>query len=80
MTEPEPMDCYQLVALITAYFEGALDAVTHERFEQHLAGCDGCLTYLQQFRTTVRTLSVLCDDDVDPPLRERLLDAFRDWR
>ena len=80
MTERRPMDCYELVELITAYFDGALDVVTHQRFEQHLIGCDGCMTYLQQFRTTVRTLSALCDDDVAPHLRDRLLDAFRDWR
>ncbi|MEW5809498.1 MAG: zf-HC2 domain-containing protein [Actinomycetota bacterium] len=74
------MDCYQLVELITAYFDGALDATTQTRFEEHLLGCDGCATYLQQFRATVHTLSTICEEDVAPEFRDRLLDAFRDWR
>jgi anti-sigma factor RsiW len=76
----DAMDCNELVELVTAYLDGALDADTRARFEAHLAGCDGCANYLQQFRETVRTVGKIGDDELDPAFRNRLLDAFRDFK
>lgn len=73
------MDCDELVELVTAYLEDALDPGTRERFDRHLLECDGCENYLQQFRTTVRTLGSI-RDDIAPDFRQRLMEAFRDWR
>ena len=42
--------------------------------------CDGCENYLQQFRETVRTVGKIRDDELDPAFRNRLLDAFKDFR
>jgi anti-sigma factor RsiW len=74
-----PMDCSQLVELVTAYLDGALDADTRTRFDMHLLDCDGCENYLQQFRKTVHTIGKIRDDELDPAFRERLLDAFKDF-
>jgi anti-sigma factor RsiW len=74
------MDCNELVELVTAYLDGVLDPETHARFDTHLAHCDGCENYLQQFRATVRTLGKLSDDDLEPAYRNKLLDTFRDFR
>ena len=74
-----PMDCNEVVELVTAYLDGVLDADTHARFDMHLAKCDGCEDYLQQFRTTVRTLGRI-RDDLDPAYRNKLLETFRDFR
>ena len=74
-----PMDCNELVELVTAYLDGVLDADTRARFDAHLAECDGCDNYLQQFQTTVRTLGKVSDDELDPAFRNKLLDAFRDF-
>ncbi|MEU0496702.1 zf-HC2 domain-containing protein [Mycobacterium sp. NPDC006124] len=74
----EPLDCRELVELVTAYLDGALDPDTRARFDLHLLGCDGCENYLQQFRVTVRTLGTI-HDDVEPQFRHRLMEAFRDW-
>jgi anti-sigma factor RsiW len=79
MTTP-PMDCVELVELVTAYLDGALDDSTRARFEDHLQACDGCETYLQQFRTTVATLGKIPDEELDPAFRDRLLTAFGHWR
>jgi len=76
----EPMDCRDLVELVTAYLDGSLDPDTRARFDLHLLDCDGCDNYLQQFRVTVNTLGKAGDDDVDPAFRCRLMEAFRDWR
>ena len=79
MSNP-PMDCNELVELVTAYLDGALDPVTRARFDEHLLGCDGCENYLQQFRETVRTVGKISDDELDPAFRNRLLDAFKNFR
>lgn len=75
-----PMDCNELVELVTAYLDESLDPETRSRFDMHLLDCDGCENYLQQFRVTVRTLGTIPDGQLDPDFRARLLDAFRDWR
>ena len=49
----DAMDCNELVELVTAYLDDALDPDTRARFESHLMDCDGCENYLQQFRDTV---------------------------
>jgi anti-sigma factor RsiW len=74
------MDCNELVELVTAYLDGALDPDTRARFDTHLLECDGCENYLQQFRETVRTVGKIRDDELDPAFRKRLLDAFKDFR
>ena len=74
------MECRELVELVTAYLEGSLDPDTQARFEIHLLDCDGCENYLQQFRDTVRTVGTIRDEELDPAFRNRLLDAFKDFR
>jgi anti-sigma factor RsiW len=74
------MDCNELVELVTSYLDGSLDPDTHARFDVHLTECDGCENYLQQFSSTVATLGKISDETFDPAFRDRLLNAFRDWR
>ena len=74
------MDCNELVELVTAYLDGALDPDTRARFDLHLTECDGCENYLQQFRETVRAVGKIGNDELDPAFRTRLLDAFKDFR
>ena len=50
------MPCQELVELVTAYLEGYLAPAERTRFEEHLATCSGCRTYLQQMRMTLRAL------------------------
>ncbi len=76
----EPMDCNELVELVTAYLDGSLDPEMRARFDMHLLECDGCENYLQQFRATIETLGSVRDDELDPSYREKLLNTFRDWR
>ncbi|WP_174400999.1 anti-sigma factor family protein [Mycolicibacterium sphagni] len=76
----EEMDCNELVELVTAYLDGALDLDTRARFDTHLLECDGCENYLEQFRSTIKTLGSVSDEQLDPVYRNRLLDAFRGWR
>jgi predicted anti-sigma-YlaC factor YlaD len=72
------MDCDEFVELVTAYLEDALDPADRQRVLDHLELCDGCSTYLDQVRTTVRAVADLPEPGRLPDAgRERLLDAFR---
>ena len=74
----EPLDCNEFVELVTAYLEDALEPADRQRVLDHLDLCDGCSTYLEQIRATVRAVGDLPAPGALPDTgRERLLEAFR---
>jgi hypothetical protein len=48
--------CKQLVELVADYLDDALSPEMRARFEEHLAGCDGCNTYLSQTQRVIAEL------------------------
>jgi anti-sigma factor RsiW len=79
LSAPE-MSCRELVRLITDYLEGKLSVRDRRRFDRHLRGCDGCTTYVEQMRETIRIAGTLSEEDIPPHAREELLAVFRGWR
>lgn len=73
------LTCLQVVELVTEYLEGVMEPRRRTRFEAHLAGCDGCTNYLEQFRTTLVVVGRLDAADVPAPVMDELLTAFRGW-
>ena len=73
------MPCRELVEVITDYLEDRLSPVDGARFEAHLAACEACRTYVEQFRQTIRALGRLPEESLSPEARNALLDAFRGW-
>jgi anti-sigma factor RsiW len=74
-----PMTCREVIDLLTDYVEDALPEQERRRVEAHLASCDGCTTYLEQVRETIRLTGMLTEEQIPDAERDRLLDAFRDW-
>ena len=74
------MPCKELVEVITEYLEDRLSPTDRTRFEAHLAQCDACRTYLDQFRQTIRALGRLPEESLSPEAKAALLAAFRDFR
>lgn len=74
------MNCRQVVELMTDYIEGDLSTVDRARFEDHIAGCDGCRAYLAQLQTARRIMGKLADEPVPAGVEKELLEAFRSWR
>ena len=72
------MTCQELVELVTDYLEGALPREDVARFEEHVAACPGCETYLEQVRSTI-AVTRATGDVVAPSAVSPLLEAFRDW-
>jgi anti-sigma factor RsiW len=67
------------VELVTDYLDGALTTRERRRFERHISGCPHCTAYLEQLRVTLGEVGELHEEDVEPEVRQELLDAFRDW-
>ena len=74
-----PLTCQQVVELVTEYLDGVMEPRRRARFEAHLTGCDGCTSYLEQFRTTVSVVGRLDAGDVPEPVMSDLMSAFRHW-
>jgi anti-sigma factor RsiW len=79
VTDLPEMPCRELVELVTDYLEDRLSPIDRARFEAHLAECEPCRTYLEQFRQTIRVLGRLPEESLSPEAREALLTAFRGW-
>jgi anti-sigma factor RsiW len=73
------MTCQELVELVTEYLDGTLSRRDRVRFERHIAGCDGCTGYLEQFRETIRLTGRLREEELDPAAKAVLLAHFREW-
>ena len=71
------MTCAELVELVTAFLDGALDPETEQRFVEHLAICDGCDIYVDQMRRTIAEVGRVEPETLSDETREGLLQAFR---
>lgn len=74
------LPCRELVELVTEYLEERLSPDDRARFDAHLAACEACRAFLDQFRQTIRALGRLPEEALSVEARATLLAAFRDWR
>jgi anti-sigma factor RsiW len=79
MTVGASISCREVVEILNDYLEGELPDTERVRVEEHLRGCDGCTTILDEFRQTIRLTGMLTVEHVSVEQRATLLDAFRDW-
>lgn len=80
MTSTRELPCRDFVELVTDYLEGALSPGERLRFEEHLAACPGCDTYLEQLRQTIAMLGTLPAEAIPAEARRELLRLYRGWR
>jgi anti-sigma factor RsiW len=80
MTEPRELTCQELVTLVTEYLEGTLSLEDRARFDQHIAGCQGCTNYLAQMNKTLQALHHLPVEAVTPEAERDLRHHFRNWK
>ncbi len=75
-----PLTCQELVEIVTDYLEDALPPAERERFERHLAVCDGCTAYMAQMKQTIEAVGRIDEEAIPPQVMDRLLEAFRTWK
>ena len=80
MSETTELTCQEVVELVTDYLSGAMSTSESTRFEQHLATCPGCTTYLAQMKTTLELAGQLREDSLADDAKRDLLDTFRRWK
>jgi anti-sigma factor RsiW len=73
------LECRELVELVTDYLEDELPPAERERFEAHLAECEGCERHLEQMRVTIRLTRRAADLQTRPEIGP-LLHAFRGYK
>jgi len=78
------MNCREFVDFLMAYIDEELPAAQRAAFDEHLATCPSCVTYLDTYRETVRLGREVCVDpdgpapeDVPDDLIRAILDARR---
>ena len=76
----EDLTCKEVVEIVSDYLEGALSAEDRARFDAHVSACEGCTSYVEQMRETIRLTGMLTEEQVPVEQRERLRRAFRDWK
>jgi anti-sigma factor RsiW len=77
---PGGISCRELVELVTAYLEGALDADVSRRMDAHLQLCPPCAEYVDQVRMTARLAAVATVELELRPDRDALLSAFQEFQ
>ena len=74
------LTCRELVEVVNDYLEGEMAPAERLRFERHLDLCPHCLVHLEQMRETIAAVGRLSPDELEPEVRDGLLQAFRDGR
>jgi len=69
--------CRQAVALVTDYLDDVLPRRQRRRFEAHLRNCPNCSRYLEQIRLTIDTVGHVEPDELDPEIKDDLIDLYR---
>jgi len=73
------LTCRQLVEILTAYLDGALDPAERADVERHIVICRGCANHVEQMHSTIDLLGRLAPAGEDEASPAVLLERFRDW-
>lgn len=68
------MTCRELTDFLADYLAGRLPEAVAREFEDHLADCRDCGTYLQNYRETIR-LTRETSDEIPADVPDELVDA-----
>jgi len=77
---PDHMTCQEVVELVTDYIEGILSDDLRMQIEHHLVGCEGCTSYVEQFRQTIKLTGQVREEDLSPEQKKDLLKLFHNWK
>lgn len=73
------LTCKDVTELTTPHLERQLSPRDRLRFRLHLLMCRHCRRYVEQIQQIVRALRTLPAEPAPPPLREALVQHYRDW-
>ncbi len=79
-TNKDELNCQEVVELVTDYLEQALLPEMQVQFEEHVAECPGCDTFMKQVQQTIMMLRRLAEQPMFPESKQELLEIFRNWK
>ncbi len=80
-TRPRDLTCRQVTEFLGDYLSDGLTGTERASFEEHLAACPDCVSYLRQYAATMRLAKEACDGDaLDSGVPEELVEAILDAR
>jgi anti-sigma factor RsiW len=77
--KPTPIECQQVVELVTAYLEGAVEPRDRRRLEAHFVACPHCSAYLDQIRETIALTGSIQVEQLSEEALGDLTGVFRAW-
>ena len=78
--EPADLVCREVVELVTAYLDDALEPGQRAALERPLAHCPHCAEYFEQIRLVRRTAARVEPEDLAPDARRDLMALYQQWR
>ena len=72
--------CREVVEMVTAYLDDALEPGQRAALERHLAGCPHCTEYLAQIRLVQRTAGRVEPEDLSTDARRDLMALYQQWK
>ncbi|HEX4791490.1 MAG TPA: zf-HC2 domain-containing protein [Actinospica sp.] len=72
--------CREVVELVTAYLDDALEPAQRAALERHLVTCPHCTEYFAQISLVREAAGRVEPEDVAPRARQDLMDLFTRWQ
>jgi anti-sigma factor RsiW len=72
--------CREVVELVTAYLDDALEPGPRAALERHLSGCPHCTEYFAQIRLVRQTAGRVEPEDLTNDARRDLMALFQQWQ
>jgi anti-sigma factor RsiW len=71
-------ECRAMLANISAYLDGELEATACDAIEQHCRGCASCAALVRGLRETVGLCRAAASIPLPEPVRQRARDSVRE--
>jgi anti-sigma factor RsiW len=71
-------ECRAILANISAYLDGELEATACEAIERHCQGCNSCAELVKGLRETVGLCRAAASIPLPEPVRQRARDSVRE--
>ncbi len=78
MTTPSSSECQEILAGISAYLDGDLDAAACDAIDRHCRGCAACAALVQGLRDTIGLCRQAGSTPLPDAVRERARDRIRE--
>jgi len=77
---PDELVCREVVELVTAYLDDALEPAQRAALERHLAVCPHCTEYFAQIKLVRAAAGRVTSTDIAPQAKQDLMALYERWR